>query len=126
MAEVEPEPVVWIINSQHWPRAYLRAELIQRGFDAIGSVRLSEPLAALRHPGIRKPRAIVLELRELDLACDELETLKRASIRLIALGGAAELSNEWIGESERAIVLRRPFTIGAVADAVEGLVRRSM
>src|SRR5215471_17474158 len=32
-----PDPtVVWIIDAEQWPRALLRAELIERGFDAVG------------------------------------------------------------------------------------------
>jgi len=31
--------VVSIIDAVQWPRALLRAELIERGFDAVGSIR---------------------------------------------------------------------------------------
>ena len=30
--------VVWIIDVDQWPRAMLRAELIERGYDAVGYV----------------------------------------------------------------------------------------
>ena len=30
------KPVVWIVDADHWPRAELRALLIERGYDAIG------------------------------------------------------------------------------------------
>jgi hypothetical protein len=32
----EVVPVVWIIDPDQWPRAMLRAELIERGVDAVG------------------------------------------------------------------------------------------
>jgi hypothetical protein len=34
-------PVVWIIDAEQWPRALLRAELIEAGYEAIGFVRLA-------------------------------------------------------------------------------------
>src|SRR5689334_9573424 len=41
----EDAPVVWIVDAEHWPRAYLRAELIERGYDAVGFVGVREALA---------------------------------------------------------------------------------
>ena len=114
---------VWIINSQHWPRAYLRAELLERGCDAIGFVTLSQALAALHHPGTLRPRAIVLELRGPPPArSEELSALARTGIPTIILGGAIELNEKSVGEFGWAAVIKRPFTIGTVADVVEDIL----
>ena len=41
------EPVLWVIDSEQWPRAYLRAELIERGYDAYGFMTVSDALDSL-------------------------------------------------------------------------------
>ena len=35
-------PVIWIIDAEQWPRALLRAELIERGYDAVGYVTVRD------------------------------------------------------------------------------------
>ena len=113
---------VWIVNAQHWPRALLRAELIERGFEAAGHASLAHALAALRHPYVPQPHLVVLELRGLTIKRDELDTLVRSDVPVVLLGGAVELAAGWVAEFEWAAVMRRPFSIGAVADRVEGLL----
>jgi len=120
------EPVIWIIDRQQWPRAYLRIELIERGFDAIGFIGLSEVMAALNDPNYPKPRLIVLELCDLSFTRDELDTLARAGLPMIALGGLVELDEELVRSFRWAAVMRRPFTIGEVADVVEELLGRKI
>jgi len=56
-------PVVWIIDSEQWPRACLRAELIERGYDAYGFITIGDALDALSQTASPKPESIVLELR---------------------------------------------------------------
>jgi hypothetical protein len=121
LAEGAAEPVVWIIDSQQWPRAYLRGELIERGWDAVGLVSLEHALVALGLPRTPRPQIIVIELKGLDAAQDKLDILFRLKVPVIALGGAVELNQEWVGEFDWAAVIRRPFTIGSVADTVEEL-----
>ena len=123
---MEKEPVVWIIDSQQWPRAYLRAELIARGFDAIGFEEVSHALAARRHAGYATPHIIVLELCGLSPKGSELSALAQTGIPIIVLGGAVELSQSWIEEIQSEATLQRPFTIGDVADLVEKSVRDKM
>ena len=118
-------PVVWIVSTQHWPRALLRAELIERGFDAAGHASLAHALAALRHPYVPRPRLIVLELRGLAAGPDQLEALARSDVPVLLLGGAIELAAGWVAGLEWAAVIRRPFSIGAVADRVEELLGAS-
>ena len=38
------EPAVWVIDSEQWPRACLRAELIERGYDAYGFISIGDAL----------------------------------------------------------------------------------
>lgn len=120
------EPVVWIIDSQQWPRALLRAELIERGFDAVGFLGVEGALTDLQRLFIAKPQVIVLELRDLLLGKDQAERLASVGIPVILLGGAVELNREWIRGLKWAAVLRRPVTLGAVADEVEGLAREKI
>ena len=115
-------PVIWIISNQQWPRAYLRAELIERGFDAIGFIELADALAAILRSEYERPRLIVLELRGLPLKSNELYALERLTIPTIALGGAVELAEKLVKEFKWAAVMPRPFTLGDVADMVENLL----
>jgi len=116
------KPVIWIIDRQQWPRAYLRAELIERDIEAIGFIELSEVIAALNDPNYLKPRLIILELYDLSFTRDELDALARAGIPMIALGGAVELNEELVRNFKWATVIRRPFTIGNVADVIEEIL----
>jgi hypothetical protein len=118
------QPVIWIIDRQQWPRAYLRAELMERGFDAMGFIELPQAIAAINDSNNHKPRLIVLELHDLSFTQHELGTLAHTGIPTIALGGAVELNEEWVRNFKWAAVMRRPFTIGKVADLVEELLGR--
>ena len=53
---------VWIVDSDHWPRAYLRAELIERGYDAEGFVGLADLLVRLALAPAR-PALVVIDLQ---------------------------------------------------------------
>ena len=51
-------PVIWIIDAEQWPRAMPRAELLERGFDAIGYITVRDGIDSLLW---RRPRAIVVD-----------------------------------------------------------------
>lgn len=121
---IEPtKTVIWIIDSQHWPRANLRAELIERGFEAVGYINPAHALAAFRYPLIKEPHLIVLELCDLILERHELEALVRIGVPIILLGGVTELNQKLISDFQWTATIQRPFTIGTVADAVEKFMR---
>ncbi len=120
--EIETKPVIWIIDSQQWPRAYLRGLLIERGLDAIGFIDLHQALAALNEPDYAKPRILVVELHDLSPTEEELETLACLSMPMVALAGALELNQEWIKRVKWAALIKRPISIGQVADAIEKFV----
>jgi DNA-binding NtrC family response regulator len=117
------EAMIWIIDSQQWPRACLRAELMARGLDAIGFVKPAQALAALRHGLYARPRMIVMDLFELTAAKDEIAAVSRLHIPTVVLGGALQLNEQVVRDSEWAAVLRRPLKIGAIVDMVEKLLK---
>ncbi len=122
MSRIETKPVVWIIDPQQWPRANLRALLIDRGFDAVGFMELERALTALNDPDHSKPDIIVLELSDFSPKEEQLETLARLPIPLIALGGSVECNQMWINKVKWISVIRRPVTIGQVAETIEKLL----
>ena len=87
MAERRTEPIVGIIDRQQWPRDLLRAELIERGFVALGYEEIAEAVAAPQGPEIGQPQVIVLEFREQVLDRETLEPLAAAGIPMMILGG---------------------------------------
>jgi hypothetical protein len=113
------QTVVWIVDSQQWPRAYLRAELIERGFEAVGYADLSSAVAALRHPATDRPRVLVLELRELAIEISLLDALMWTGIPVVLLVGAIEANEQVVKDYKWAAVMKRPFSIGAIADEVQ-------
>ncbi len=115
--------MVWIIQTEHWPRAYLRAELIERGFQAIGFQRMQEAFAALRHGIYENPFLLVIDLRDSALEEREITALSHLSIPKILLGSALVLNETWIDRIIGALLIKRPFTIGELADLVETLWR---
>jgi hypothetical protein len=102
---------VWIVDPEHWPRALLRAELIERGFDAVGFITVDDALRAIP---LRWPDVIVVDLR--NLARNEAERLFGASVPVIGVAGVAP--EPWTEELPFTRVLRRPISIGEIADAV--------
>jgi hypothetical protein len=118
-AAMTDEPRVWIIDCEQWPRAYLRAELIERGYEAVGFVDLTHALTAMRRSYTTRPSLIVLELRGAAPQHDDLDALAHSGIPTIVLGGTMELSEDVVQSHAWTVVLCRPFTIGAVADMVE-------
>jgi hypothetical protein len=119
--EAPAKPMVWVIDAEHWPRACLRAELMERGFEAVGFEGMAQVLSALRHNLYERPFVIVIDLRHLTFQPKERDALTRIPAMKILLGGTVELDEAWVKEADWALVMKRPFTIGEVADAVEGL-----
>lgn len=118
--------LVWIIDADHWPRAYLRAELIERGYDAVGFETAGDALATLALRPERRPRLAAIDLHGQSLDPRRLAPLLRAGFPVLAIGGI----REWGAESVRALpwaaTLRRPLRIGAVADEIGRLLPGSL
>ena len=106
---------------EQWPRALLRAALREVGYDAIGTRTVRGARTLLASGEERGPvRLILLDQDALtDDAQIELEKLRRtSSASLVLLAPATRRVSEggWTG------VLRRPLTVGELAQAIERLV----
>lgn len=113
------ETVVWIIEADQWPRAYLIAELAERGLGAIGYPHLSEAVADLGAGLTPRPEAIVMELRDQYVEPSLIDALMGSGVPVVLLTGAIE-RDERIKEGYGwAAVMKRPFTVGSVADKVQ-------
>jgi hypothetical protein len=122
---VATERVVWVVSSQHWLRACLRAELIERGHDAVGYVMLAQVLAVPGRSDGALPGVIVLDLSGATLQRGELDAMAGLGIAVVVLGGAMEMNAPGVSEFEWAAVVRLPSTIGQVADVVDDVFGRS-
>jgi FixJ family two-component response regulator len=115
------QPLIWIIDSNHWERANLRAVLIERGFEVEGFASIFHAVAMLHREIVEKPAAIVLETKNLAYQSQELDELCRIEAPVILLTGVYE-GSRLANERKWAAVLRRPFTMVQVARTVECLV----
>lgn len=106
--------VVWIIDAEQWPRAMLRAELLERGFDAVGFVTVRDAIDSLPE---RHPHAIVVDLRGQPIPL--VERLLAVGAPVIVAGGAAEIND--LPAGTWAAVMRRPVSLGEIADQVSAL-----
>ena len=107
--------VVWIIDGEQWPRALLRAELLERGYDAVGYLTVRDAIDALP---LRAPDAIVVDLRGQPLPL--VSRLLAIGAPVLVIGGAVELND--LPEGGWAAVLRRPVSIGDIADRIAGVI----
>jgi hypothetical protein len=113
-------PVVWIVNADHWPRAYLRAELIERGYDAIGFVTLRDAITRLLLARSRRPRLLVIDLHG-EVTDDRVrDVLLRERVPVLGIADGAHSAPET--RAPFVAILRRPLTIGAIAEAVDGAI----
>jgi len=116
------EPALWIIDAEQWPRACLRAELIERGYNPYGFITIADALDSLSRGMSPKPEALVLELRGQNLTHQVIETIRKLRIPTILLGGNSELNDPLIRQHQWDIVLKRPFSLGTVADLIQKVV----
>ena len=117
-------PRILLVISDHWTRALLRAELIERGYDVVGAPDLLTALLSRPVERDRGPvRAILIDQ----------ETLVEPAVRLLdllvsrhrdppVLLLASALLGELPGPWKR--VLHKPAAIGEIASAVEETVPR--
>jgi DNA-binding response OmpR family regulator len=116
--------VVWIVDADHWPRASLRAELLERGYEAIGFESARDAVLALARGRPRRPDLVVVDLAGQTTDLASLKALLRTGAAAVGVGGALEWGAEADGGLEWAATLRRPVTVGAIANAVEALAAR--
>ena len=116
------EPVLWVIDSEQWPRACLRAELIERGYDPYGFITISNALDSLSRGASPPPELIILESRGQDLSHHVVAAIRDLQIPTIVLGGSLELNEPLIKEQRWELVLKRPVSLGKIADAAQEIV----
>ena len=87
----------------------LRAELIERGLDAVGYVTAAD---ALRQLGARLPDAIVVDLR--DATRGPVAQLFQIGVPVIGVAGMPEPA--WLNAYKWGALLRRPISLGEIAD----------
>jgi len=114
-------PPVWVVAAERGPRAALRAELIERGYDATGFETLRDAVLTGRLPGAPRPAVVTIDLH--DQVADDalLDALFALGPLIIAVAGAAEANDHRLQSRPWASWLRRPITLGAIADAVTSL-----
>ena len=110
------QPVIWIIDAEQWPRALLRAELIERGYDAVGYVTVRDAIDSLP---FRRPDAIVVELRGQPMPL--VERLPKIGVPVVIVGGASELND--LPPGDWSAVMQRPVSLGDIADRVIELIQ---
>jgi len=115
-------PIVWVIDADHWPRALLVAELAERGYDTFGFPDVTRALAALHAPGKTAPSLAVIELSAADPRQAEVRQIASRGIRLLGLTDARSARGALAHEIPWSALMRRPCTIGEIADRVESLL----
>jgi DNA-binding response OmpR family regulator len=113
---------VWIVNADHWPRAYLRAELIERGYDATGFESMKDAVIRLLVARARRPALLVIDLHGQVIDDKVVSVLLRERLPVVAVIDAT--SPERAPPGVVVDLLRRPLTIGDVAGAVDRFMGR--
>jgi DNA-binding NtrC family response regulator len=108
---------VWIVDCEQWPRACLRAELIERGYDVRGFVTIESALNALKRAP--EPHMLILELRFQPMDRRNIEALGNLKFPIILIGGTVELNNPLLQLRRWERVLKRPVSLGHISDVVE-------
>jgi hypothetical protein len=120
---VEAPAIVWIVNVDHWPRAYLRAELIERGYTAVGFVAVKDAIFRLIVSPAERPALLVVDLHGQTLDDKQSNALLHRRVPVIAIADAP--SSAIAPPGLFVEILRRPLTIGAIADAVDRRMDRA-
>jgi len=99
--------------------------LIERGYDPYGFITIDDALESLSRGTSPLPAALILELRGQNLTHELVEAIRNLGVTTILLGGATELSDVLVQNYKWDVVLKRPFSLGDVADIVERLVSKT-
>ena len=114
-----------MIDSEQWPRACLRAELIERGYDPYGFVTIRSALESFSQGLAAKPRLIILELRGQNLTERIIDAIRDVRVPIIVLGGSIELNECLIQQNKWEVVLKRPISLGTIADVAQKIVSKN-
>ena len=114
-----PPPRILLVMPEHWPRALLRAELIERGYDVIGAPDLATALLCRPAEKGRGPVRVILidqdALVEPQSRLLELLVSRHPEPRLVLFARAQMQTppGNWHA------VVRKPALIGEIASALE-------
>ena len=117
------EPRIWVISTQHWPRALIYAELLERGYEVEGFENCVDASLALESRFSARPHLILLELVDQPPVPICFEAFENAGIPIILLGGSQELTEEVLSRFKSSVILKRPYSIGEVCDFAEKVIR---
>ena len=122
-----PRGTVWIVDQDHWPRACLRAELIERGYDAVGFERVADAAGVLAATGHQHPQLVIIDVTGHELSDPEAIVLQQTGALLLGIGhGTGTLAPALVGATAElpwAAFLRRPIALGMIADTVDTLLK---
>ena len=113
---------ILIVMADQWPRALLRAELREAGYDALGARDLNEAAAYPREEAGRGPvQVIILDQSVIPSSSDPgllalLQTHPKAQTVLVAGAFQPTLSGPW------AQVLRHPTSIAEISRTAQQLL----
>jgi len=112
-------PRILLVMPEHWPRALLRAELIERGYDVVGAPDLASALLCRPVEMDRGPVRLILidqdALVEPQSRLFDLLVSRHPQPRLVLLARAQMQTppGNW------HTVVRKPALIGEIASALE-------
>jgi DNA-binding response OmpR family regulator len=121
---MQPPARIWIIGADQWPRALLRAELIERGYEAVGFERVRDALIRLLAAPGEHPQALVIDLGSDGRPKTDdapVSSLVRAGAPLVGITRAVASDDEASRGVPWKALLTRPISIGEIADAIERL-----
>ncbi len=114
---------IWVISGEQWLRACIRAELIERGYEAVGFYTLAD---AGNEIGRRsRPDVILVDLHGQVINPSEMEGMASLQIPIVGIAALDAPADPRITQFTWAEMLRRPLTIGEVADKIEDLLGRN-
>ena len=118
----EPAPDIVLLASEWQPRAMLRAQLIEEGFDVVATDRWFE-LRRLLRPASR-PRLVIVDLLGLpdpDRVLNDLAIIMKPRCVLVVTAAGTVLPDQI--ETRGFLVVSRPVPIGGIVAAAAQAIR---
>lgn len=109
---------IWVIDADHWPRAYILAELTERGYDVTGFETVRAAVVRLLMTPADRPMLVVVDLHEQLADQKALASLSRQELPTVAIADATAAAERGFGGRTWAALLHRPLTIGAVVEVI--------
>ena len=121
-SEKAPPPRVLIVMDEQWPRALLRAAMLEAGYDAVGARSLAEALGYPAKDPDRGPVRLVI----VDDHAVKGDGVPSITLVLSRHGNPATLllarATQSVPEGPWQRVLRRPCSVGDIVAAVRDLL----